>query len=193
MRIEKTNSVNFNANFVNDKVKIKKLVKGSLDSYEDCKAYLVKIDCYNRNDINVLCDISRFWQQGNLATNIYYAACAVRNGSKYYKGHEVYALTTQKSDYNQLDCDKVLGLIHTSYEPDGTILIEQLQANPDIIYAIQPEYKGIGSGILASLKDFTNKICCHPSPASVTKFYEKNGFGKCDGTCNTRYAWTKNK
>ena len=186
MRIENVNSICFSANFVN-KAQIKKIVGGS--EYKDY-AYLVKIDPYNSADINALQDTSKYWQYGNLATNIYYVACAVRNGSKYYKNHEVYALTKQASDYENLDSDKILGLVNADKKLDGSFFIEQLQANPDIIYSHEPEYKGIGSAILTSLKQLTDKITCYPSPSSLRIFYEKNGFKKSENVYNM-YEWTK--
>ena len=81
MRIEKINNSSFKAIPLN-KTNVGKLVKDCYPLYEHSSASFVKIEPFNEQDIKALKDTAKYWQYGNLATNIYYAAYAVKNGSK---------------------------------------------------------------------------------------------------------------
>ena len=187
MRIEKTDHTSFRANFVN-RAKIMKFVNGT---YKNEYASFVRIDPFNQNDISALKDNARCWVSDRyaFALNIYYAACAVRNKSKYYKDHAVYALTLQKENYNELDSDKILGLLQTSPYIDNSLLIEHIQVNPEYLYKSDAKYKTLGTAILNSIKNLSNKISCYPSSEkSVKDFYIKNGFEKEPNSLNY-YVW----
>lgn len=189
MRIYNEFSPSFGAKLQN-KVNIAKIVKGS-NNYKNEMACFVKIEPENINDINTLEKISKYWADASFAINIYYAASAIRNKSKYYKDHVVFALTTQKSDFDKLDEGKVLGLIHTVDMKNWTQFIEHLQVNPKYIYKTDSEYKGIGTGIINSIKDICSKITCFPlNSKSVKDFYTKNGFYEEHEHSNA-YVWYK--
>ena len=193
MKIEKISNISYKARLVNREF-VGKLAENSSHIYEKQKVSFVKIEPSNPDDIKALKEASDYWQNwqnGNLVTNIYYAACALGNESKYYKDHEVYALTSQALDYRELQSEKILGLIHTSPYIENSLLIEQLQANPQYLNERVPEYKGIGTAILNSLKFIADKISCYPSRTeSVIGFYRKNGFEKQQNGLNL-YIWNK--
>jgi len=169
-------------------VKISKLAEGS-NKYADETASFVKIEPNNIDDINALKNIAKCWKDASFATNIYYAASAIRNDSKFYKNHMVFALTSQKSDFEKLDDDKILGIIHIAPLNKFWLFIEQLQANPKYIYKKDSLYKGIGTGILNSVKGMCSKMSCFPAESeSVKKFYAKNGFNEEDKLSNF-YVW----
>lgn len=190
MKITKTNNTSFKATYMN-RTEIGKFIKSRCPLYERSIASFVKINPLNESDINALKDAANYWQYRNFATNIYHAACAMRNGSKYYKDYEIYALTSQNNDFKNLDSDKLLGLVSMSKEHDGSFLIEHIQANPKHVRSIEPEFKGIGTGILNSLKLLYNKIFCYPAREDyVINFYIKNGFCK-EPNCLNQYTWEK--
>ncbi len=189
MYIDKTNHTAFKANFVN-RVKIGKFIKGK---YANGYASFVKINPFNQGDINALEDSAKYWEHDKFALNIYYAACALKNKSKYYMNHDVYALTSQNKNYNELNSDKILGLIHTSPYIDKSMLIEHIQVNPQYLYKEGTKFKGLGTAILNSLKKIKNKISCYPaSEESVKTFYTKNGFIK-EPNASNYYIWQKTK
>ena len=139
-------------------------------------ASLVKIEPKNARDIDALENAIFYWEDEKFASNIFHAACAMRNDSKYYINHDVYALTSQKHIFEDLDDTKILGLIHLSPIANGTF-IEHIQTKPELIYGNAPEYKGVGTAILNSIKRLTSKISCFPAKEKSAKdFYKKNGF-----------------
>ena len=192
MRIDNTNSVNFKADLIN-KLHIGKVINKDKRIYPQTQVSFVKINPFSSKDINALKCCAEYWQYGIFATNVYHAACALRNKSKYYLDHDVFALTSQTSDFDNLNEDSILGLLHVSRNKDNSIFIEHIQTKPHTSLSIVPEFKGIGTGILNSLKLLTDKITCFPARTkSVIDFYERNGFTK-DKDVLDCYIWQKPK
>lgn len=197
MRIENVNRATFKANFVNKSL-VGKVIDNNCHNYTDRYVSFVKIDPFNARDIDALKSASDYWISDRFSKNIYYAACALKNSSKFYRGHEVYALTSQPSDFEKLDSEKILGLVHIAPFYDTPLFIEHLQVNPEYLprYSMftktkEPEYKGIGTSIINALKQMSNKISCFPSSEkSVKDFYIKNGFNKHQDISNY-YVWEK--
>ena len=178
MRIEKFSNVSYKAKFLN-KAEVKKLIKGSYPCSERKNVNFIKIESLNTDDIKALSNAAKYWQDSKFSTNIYYVACALRNESQYYKNHELYALTEQETDFEKPDSDKLLGLVHVSPNDDGYTLIEHIEVNPKYLYIKEPEYRGLGTAMLNSIKQIYDRISCYPlSARSVINFYEKNGFVK---------------
>ena len=188
MKIENRNQILFKANFIN-KISVGKIINKNHAKYDSLDVSFVRIDPSNKQDINALEDAAKYWEYDKFAKNIYYAACALRNKSKYYKDNNVYALTYQTSDFKNMNSNKILGLVQTSHLFEDSLFIEHLQVNPRLVYEIKPEYKGVGTAILSSLKWLYNKISCCPSVEKYVKnFYIKNGFKKEEGVLNY-YVW----
>ena len=198
MRTEKINQISCRANFVNRSL-VGKVIDNNCRSYTNRYVSFVKIDPFSASDINALKLASDYWMPDRFVKNIYYAACALQNDSKFYKNHEVYALTSQASDFESLESDKILGLVHTAPFYGTPLFIEHMQVNPEQLpmysqypFKKEPEYKGIGTAIINSLKQLSDKISCFPvSEQSVKNFYIKNGFVKQPNTSNY-YVWEKN-
>ena len=187
MKIENNNQPAFKASLVN-KVKIGKLINGK---YANQSVSFVKINPMNQGDIDALEYCSKYWENDKFAKNIYYAACALKEKSKFYEGSTIYALTSQKSGFKHLDKEKILGVIHTSHYLNNPMFIEHIQANSDILKMQEPIYKGMGSAILNSLKRISNEVSCFPSrEKSVKDFYKKNGFKKQPFSLNF-YIWKR--
>ena len=175
MRIENQYSPCFGAKFINN-VNIGKLQQG-VAKYCNCEVSFLEIDPHNTGDIKALENCSKYWSYAKYADSIYHAASALRNDSKYYKDNKVYVLTSQTDVFEKLNDDKILGMVHVSPFADKSLFIEHIQVKPDIIYVNKPDYKGVGTGILNSLKELTHKISLFPTKdESVRNFYERNGF-----------------
>ena len=159
-----------------NKAKIAKKVANT-PIFKDDFVSCIKIDPYNEGDINALKDVAEFWEYEKLTTNIYYAACAMKNESKYYKHNQIFALTKQDSGFDNLDSNKILGLVQVSPFEDNSLFIERIEVMPEIVSANERELKGLGTAIINYLKTITDKISCFPSNTEPVKnFYYKNGF-----------------
>ena len=177
MKIENNYSPTFEAKFINA-AKIKKRVSNT-SSYIDKAVSMVEIDVHNNKDIDALENIANYWQgqNGFFTTNIYYAACEMKDNNKYFKYNKIFALTKQMSDYDNLDCNQILGVVHVSSLNSKNLFIEHIQVNPQIIYSFPAKYKKIGSELLNLLKSLSDRIICFPSNTDAVKnFYLKNGF-----------------
>ena len=185
MKIENSNQPAFRAKLLN-RIKIGKLTDGK---YTNKSVSFVKINPFNQGDTDALEYCAKYWENDKFAKNIYYAACALKEKSKFYKGSTIYALTSQKSGFKNLDKDKILGVIHTSHYLNRPMFIEHIHANSDILKMQNPDFKGIGTAILNSLKKISDEISCFPSrEKSVKDFYKKNGFKKQPNSFNF-YVW----
>lgn len=184
-----SDSINFRAKFI-DKVQISKRIADT-SIYKDVLVSCVKINPKNVDDIKALENISKCWEDSKFATNIYYAACAIRNDSKYYKCNNIYAITTQNSNFNNINYKNILGLVHTCSLDNGDMFIEHLEADPKIVNSTIREYKKIGTSILDCLKIMAGRIVCFPSNTKTVKnFYFSNGFLENPPHSNL-FIWTK--
>ena len=186
MRIENNYSPNFGAKYINNTAQI-------FNKHANKERFVtsIEIDPQNIGDIKALKKISEFWEYGKFATNIYYAACAMRNDSIHYTHNKIFALTKQSSDLENLDPDKILGLVHVSPFADKSLFIEHIEVNPEIIYSRDRKYKGIGTALINYLKTITDKISCFPSNTlAVKNFYFKNGFTEIIEKSNL-FVWHK--
>ena len=187
MDISSNYSPNFGAKFIKNASLLKQI--------ENCKSYreeivsCIKIDTQNESDIKALENIANYWIDSHFATDIYYAAKEIQNGNKYYNNNKIFAITKQKENFENLNPDNILGLVHVSPAGDNSLFIERIEADPDIIFKQNREYKGIGTALLNHLKTITNKITCNPSNTkTVKKFYYKNGFVEYPSNPNT-FTW----
>ena len=197
MNISINPPVYFGAKFVNNTTVGKK--DTNTDTYHNEYVSFVEIEPDNQKDLDALENCAKYWRNDDFAMNISHAANAIHNKSKYYKSNRVFALTSQKSDYDNLDDNKILGLVHISEFCKESAFIEHLQVNPDMIFdknstfdfTKEREYKGGGTGILNSLKQLYWKITLFPSSSdSVKNFYKKNGFVEYPPHTNN-YVWYK--
>ena len=175
MKIDTNYSPNFRAKFIKNTT-ISKQIENT-KSYKDEIVSCIQIDPQNKFDIDALENIAKYWADGHFVTNIYHVACAMRDDSKYYKYNQIFAVTKQKDNFENLNSDRILGLVHVSPLNENSLFIEHIEADPEIISKTNREYKGIGTAILNYLKTITNKITCFPSSSkTVKKFYFKNDF-----------------
>ena len=189
MKICNVSSQGFGANFIN-KTKILKNIENTR-SYNECEAVIAKIDVTNINDIKALDKVAKYWQDSKFALNIYYAACAKKDNSKYYKDNDIFVLSSQTRDFDKLDSEKILGLLQVNKMPDKSMFIEHIEVKPSIINTVPSVYKECGTQLLNFLKSITEQISCFPSCTKTVKnFYRKNDFQEIPANSNL-FIWKK--
>ncbi len=182
----KTDNISFGAKFINP-INVGKF---NGKTYRQVDVSFVEISPFSVNDISALKDIATYWENDKFAGNIYFSAEKIYK-TKSQDGIRIFALTTQVDSFEKLDADKILGVIETEKRGERAIHFNDLQAKPDCVYAVQPEYKGIGDAISNSLKKIYNKMTAKSAPdLSVKRFYERNGFVESDKHPNF-YTWLR--
>ena len=164
-------TLNFKANFINP-VQIQKLYG---NNYKPIEASFTELNLNDKKDIFSLKETAHDWGECYAMDMYIYSRDEVPDG---YKKH-IYALTTQKQNFDFLIPYKILGLAEFYEKPDNTNKIEFLQVHPDNV-ALQygrPNYKHVGSAIINSLKNLfpDNPIKLH-SVLTAKEFYKKHDF-----------------
>ena len=189
MNITISNNQTFGAKLINT-ARVVKLTPPT-NKYSNRWISFVQIFPEHEPDFEALGDAVKHWENDKFAKNAYYAACEIRNKNSYYATHKIYALTSQAGNYESLDSDKILGIAHVVPFSKDHMFLEHLQVKPSYIYSSNPEYKGIGTAIIKSLKNLCNKISLTSSnKESVKNFYKKNGFNEIVPEVNA-FTWTK--
>lgn len=180
----------FGANFINQ-AKIGKLAQDK-SKYADEIVSFVKINTKNKCDLSALDKAASYWENDKFAANIAYVARSANDKNSLYNKDDIYALTLQRDNFENLESNKILGLIDILPENNNkSAFIEYIQVKPSMIYFVHPKYKGIGTAILASLKKMYDSITCVPlSEKSVKDFYKRNGFVK-QADSKYRFFWEK--
>ena len=186
-------SVSFGAIPIN-KVVIKKWNK-SVKQYTDYPVNFVKIDAYNKADLQALYKTSQKWKARKEAKYIQ----QISTSSQWMQENpiEVYALTLQRDKLENIQPSGILGLAEMREEEagQGIHLLNFLQVRPNAINVNQKykvNYKYVGSGILTSLKKIYNKIYLFSeNDENIEKFYQKNGFTD-DYKGSRHYTWDSN-
>ena len=189
MNITNYNNQTFGAKLINT-ASVGKLTPPT-NNYSKRWIGFVQIFPEHEPDLEALGNTVKHWENDKFARNAYYAACKIKNRSSYYAAHKIYALTSQPGNYESLDPDKILGIAHVVPFGKDHLFLEHLQVKPSYIYSSNPEYKGIGTAIIESLKNLCNKISLTSSKEkSVKDFYKKNGFKEIMPDVNA-FTWTK--
>lgn len=144
------------------------------------KVALVELDKNNTDDINALHNVARDWEKKSFtfAMEIYNDAVKGYEYEDVNKEH-YYALTTQKNEFENLDQEKILGLMMFSEYKNGKNRIDWLQVEPTSSSRskVTKKYKGIGSALVDYSKQIsTNKIIDVSAYKDAIGFYEKQGF-----------------
>ena len=189
MNITISNNQTFGAKLINTASVVK--LTPPTNKYTKRWIGFVQIFPENQQDFEALGNIAKHWDKDKFARNAYHAACEIRNQNSYYAAHKIYALTSQAGNYEDLDPDKILGVAHVVPFSKDHMCLKHLQVKPSYIYSSNPEYKGIGTAIIKSLKILCNKISLtSSSEKSVKNFYKKNGFKEIMPDVNG-FTWTK--
>lgn len=190
MNTTNVSSTSFSAKFINY-VPVKKLDFIN-KTYTESSSSLVQIDPKNVMDLLALQDTTRYWHNARYADNIFYTARNLFNCEVSENRYQIYALTTQKEDFEELSPNSILGLVEVKNKPK-TMEILHLQVDPELVFANSfPNYKYVGTGILNSLKKLYNKTIELESACTAVEFYLKNGF-KMQNPNKLRLFWEVKK
>lgn len=195
------NQVSFKGTFINP-VNIK---KSDGSKYEKFTASFVELEPTNPKDINALEKVHKNWNQAysSIIYNSAFCSSVVPNKSKHY-----YALTSQKNNFEHINPDEILGVVEFNKKSKCN-RIEFLQVNPKYItgksksfisklFSLKsnenrklPPFARIGSAILDSLKQLTDKSIDLYSVGGAKGFYRKNGFVRNSILNSHFYIWRK--
>ena len=175
------NATSFKASYI-DKINIQKW--NNKNKYVPYQANLVEL---NLSDLKVLEEINKKWKNNWLCDEFINWAKSLHNYSD-----RLFALTTQKENFENLQSDEVLGLMNIDLHKRKSELnyIETKPANPD--------YNKVGSSLINYAKTLTNRISLTAGSKSLAdKFYKPLGFIHEYKNNNDRYAyceliWLKN-
>ena len=195
------NQVSFKGTFVNP-INIKKL-EGN--KYENFPASFVELDPKKTQDLMALETIHKRWNQ-SFSSIIYNSAfCSSVNPNK---SKHFYALTSQKDNFEHMNPDKILGVVQFNNISKYN-RIDFLQVNPMYITGKSKSFisklfssknsqkrnllsfSRIGSAILDSLKQLTDKSIDLYSMPEAKGFYRKNGFVRKSFFDSHFYVWRK--
>ena len=155
-----------------------------IDDYELYPANFVKLDRNNKSDFDALSKLEYMWKGTDFISYITYAGKAMLDNNLSYRNVDIYALTTQKDNFEKLNENYITGVAQVIDEHNGKIHLGLLQARP-----LNTGFKRVGTGILNCLKDMSDVITL--SAANNTDgFYEKNGFKKSRRFYGL-YAWQR--
>lgn len=184
------NNISFGARF------IKKLpvLKYSYEHkfYKPSSANFVQINPYDKNDVKALNLIAQDFGEKAYADDIYVDVKKAyeRNDPAWDADMEVFALTKQVGNFNELNPDEVLGVAEITKNNNKEIELEYLSTNPQYIYSYEPPcIKKIGTAIINFLKEKYDKILLNSSP-SAREFYRKNGFTLINENFN-KFMWKR--
>ncbi len=186
-------SINFKALPIIKQIKIQKFDKKT-KQYVDCKANFVKLTADNRDDLKAVNACEQKWKGAAYIQKIATAAhwLGYRNGTKI----DVYALTTQKNNFNKLNPKNILGLaeIRTNEATPQNAELYHLQVKPTAISinGTNKSYKKVGTSIVRSLQKMYKTITLFSDKTpEVKKFYENLGFIE-DYCGEDHYTWSSN-
>lgn len=172
--------VSFTANHLKN-VTIKNQV--APNKFEPVVASIVELDIKDVRDLDAMCEAGKDWEQikkNGFALDIYYDATATcPMSSKELKNKKYYALTTQTSDFKNLDSKKIQGLTLFFEQKGKYNEISALQVNPransESVLGFRT-YKNVGKSLVDYVKEISTKPIKVFSTHSSRPFYEKQGF-----------------
>lgn len=142
-------------------------------------AYFVEIDPYNREDARAFEKLDKYWRNALYTSGVYDTVAEKYAKNINYKNYKVYALTSQDSNFQYLDDDKILGFAEVieGVNNNSKIYLNHIEGNPEHIYKTKREISGIGTAMLNGLKDIYNRIDLIARKSKTVKnFYMKNDF-----------------
>ena len=142
----------------------------------------VKLRTSDRRDLDCFSKVAKNWETINprcFAPDMFLELNDLkflpeRGGYNY----EFYALTKQKSDFETLKPDSILGLIQIEREKPNSVEIAYIQTHPEFMHDNKNRrLKSIGKAMIEQIvKKFPNKDIIVNSISSAKSFYEALGF-----------------
>ena len=182
MNIIIQNKIPFNAHFVRNTT----LLKYDTDShkYEPDTVSFVKFDPDNKKDFEAIDKLKNKWQDSILISHVKKCGTRMIKKDPYANGANIFAVTSQTEDFDNLDPKKILSLAQTENVGYKKIYLRAIERNPE-----NNEYKKIGTATINALKEEYNKITLNSLKEAVD-FYIHCGFKKKSNDANEFY-WRK--
>lgn len=146
----------------------------------DMPVSIVEIDRHNFEDMHALGTTSTTWTEkgAQFLGTMYENALHGYTYKDVMKDHFL-ALTTQTSDFEKLEPNKILGVMQfaETRNPENEILF--LEVNPETCRTFNfiRQYKKVGTRIIDYVKSkYSEKDIYVRSARNAVKFYKKNGF-----------------
>ncbi len=181
-------SISFGATPLN-KVRVKRL-DSKTNKFKNIPAYFVRLDAKNKGDLIAANSVAKNWKGAKYIKKIATAShwMNVRN----YVEIDVYALTTQSKEFENLNPNLILGMAEIrNNDVNNYYHINHLQVKPEAINVNKKDnkYKYIGSSILSSLKKVYKSLSLDSEDdKNIEAFYRRNGFFD-DYTRDGRFIW----
>lgn len=181
------NRINFTANLVKQ-TQVQETADNN--NYIPSDVSIVELDKHDERDIKSLYKTIILWKDQNAkySSEIYHEAV---KGYEYddTEQEHYFALTSQKNDFNNLDPERILGLMLFSQTNRTEDEINWLQVRPNTSHkqTWKRQYKGIGEGLINLLKGtWLNKPIHVQADVNAVEFYKKMGFTnrENDGRCS---------
>ena len=184
-------SISFGAKSIGKTINIKKYDKMS-KKFLNYPVYFVKLEKDNKQDLEVTTVAAQKWQNAkhiqNIATSAHWMT---------FKPIDVYALTSQKDNFETLRYEKILGFaaMRKDEKKLKNTKLYYLQVRPSAMNVNQENkvnYKHVGSAILTKLKKLYKNITLDAdNDKNVIAFYKSNGFIE-DYYKKNHFAWSSN-
>lgn len=179
-------NISFGASFIKE-VNVKKLVENS-KSYITKNVSCVELDPLNKADVKAINETQDAFYGVSFVDDIFFNAKKIFRKGENKENMQIYALTTQKDNFEKLDADKVLVMADVVAKEDNGAYLEYIQAHPLIAYAIdKPPYKNVGTELIKILQEKFSSIKCN---SIADGFYEKNGFIR-EKQGSNHFIWNK--
>lgn len=147
-----------------------------INIYKPCakKVSFIEINPQSKSDVLAVNKTAINWDKNGGEGFAYDICRAINTGIK----DRFFALTTQRSGFENPDSEQILALAQVKTENEGEEFIEYLQVDPENTNSAEnPEFMHIGTAMLDSLKQlFFYKNIELDSVKSAISFYLRNGF-----------------
>ena len=172
-------NVSFKANFITSTNVLQK--NKVLNTWHKKKCSIIELDKRDSNDFNAIRELTKLWSVYALVNDL---LSSLLKRSRLER--HVYAITTQKKDFEIPDSSQILGITMVSKLLDSECYIDYLEVNPEYSYDNKDsKLKHIGTAILDFLKGINrNNVLSLCSLTQAKPFYIKNGFKEYPGPSN---------
>lgn len=183
-------NLNFKAKFIQNTSVLEYNKKNK--NYDKALVSFVEIKpCY---DTIAISNAVKNWENDTYACNILNTLKRQNKNFDNLDNFKIYALTSQKRNFEILSSNMILALAQIELEGNKTPYLSYLQVNPDNIeqfaFYNERKYKGVGTGFLNSLKKIYDSISLVASNRGLDYFYTKNNFDLVS-TFSKKYLWKK--
>ena len=140
---------------------------------------IVKLDCNDLNDIQLLKQIAQTWEKNYYIQRILEIAELKAKKDAYYTIYDIYAMTKQEDKFEKLNSKDILGVMDIEATPyENVIFLDHIETNPQ--YALTQKDRDlckVGRILLDFLKERFRKIeLIARNSIYVEEFYKSCGF-----------------